>query len=177
MAYTPTTWTAGTTPCSKANMDNLETQYGLALDDYATINSATASDTLKHSNDALKSATTTSYVKVKEILLVHPMPACRVKFDLYTDGGAYAAFGKIYKNGIAIGTERSTNNTETTTFSEDFADFVATDLIQVYAKRTPTAVAYVQNFRLYYNRGISQCHDWVLGTALEVGFTETNQDP
>lgn len=132
----------------------------------------TPSENLKNSNDTQKYTHSQTYVKLKEIKLNQDLPACRIKFDL--EGHSYVgeqyAYARIYKNGVAIGTERSvymgaTGATTSATFSEDFTGFVKGDLIQLYAY-TPgdgNAYAAVRNFRLYYDVGL--------------GISTTNQDP
>lgn len=123
------------------------------------------SDTLVHSNDAEKSHTGDVYTKIKEIKLNAELPAIRVKFDLKSNNNSqYWAKGTIYKNGVAIGTERSILSLSYSTFSEDFTGFTKGDLLQVYARNTGAGyTAYVQNLRIYY--------DETTRTA------PTNQDP
>ena len=98
------------------------------------------------SADTEGSTTSTSYVKVKEIQLMGMKGALRVAFSQKSSTTA-DSYTRIYKNGSAIGTERLKNDTNYTTFTEDFSGLEVGDKIQLYAKRV-TANCYYQNFRL-----------------------------
>lgn len=130
-------------------------------DQHATI----ASDTLKHSNDAEKETGEDPYTKIKEMALNAPLSACRLKFDLIKVGVAGAAFAKIYKNGVAIGTERTATETYVT-HSEDFTDWLKDDLIQIYARMPSpsTMTPKVKNMRICYTEATER-------------VAPTNQDP
>ena len=108
------------------------------------------SETLRNSNDTERNINSLTYTKLKEIKLGFGLAKCRIKFDLRAST-PYDVYAKIYKNGVAIGTERTPNSTTYQTFTEDFSDFAANDLIQLYARKTGDAVVYVRNFRLYYD--------------------------
>lgn len=56
-----------------------------------------------------------------------------VTFNLRSSSWSATAYARIYKNGVAFGTERSTSSTSNVGFSEDLT-FAAWDLIQVYMK-------------------------------------------
>lgn len=136
------------------------------------------SDTLENSNDAEKTTNQASYTKIKECKLNEALSVCRIKFDLkFTINTAYA---KIYKNGVAIGTEQSDVTGSWATKTEDFAGFAKDDLIQVYGKAAATGVSHVQNFRFYYNRPITSIGGHTLTTPLTItdsAISVTNQDP
>lgn len=96
----------------------------------------TASDTAVITNATERSASDdTSYTKLKELTITN-IPASnsvRIKFD-GKHTGAGSGNMKLYKNGVAVGTEQTTTGTYQT-FSEDFTDeFVNGDTIQVYYK-------------------------------------------
>lgn len=106
-----------------------------------------ASDVLQHSNDAVNEHTETAYTKVKEIITAIK-GTYRVKFDMSTslqnDG-----FGRVYKNGVAHGTEQQTTQESTyETWSEDL-EFDVGDLIQLYSKNAGIYDVRTRNFRLY----------------------------
>lgn len=106
-----------------------------------------ASETLMASANTFRSTISATYVKLKEIKTnltgVH-----RVKFDLCSNG-SYLAYGRIYKNGVAFGTEQSHNASETfATFTEDLT-FGGGDLIQLYVKVAGGIEGWIQNFRIY----------------------------
>ncbi len=111
---------------------------------------ASASDTLQASADTERNKSNDdTYTKVKEIKTMVG-GVIRVKFD----GESVNANGyiRIYKNGIAFGTEQNPGQGSYTTYSEDLF-FIAGDLIQIYYKTFNLASdIYVKNFRLYYTK-------------------------
>lgn len=109
--------------------------------------SISASDTLLLSADTERSSAETTYTKIKEIK-TYCAGAHRVKFDLKTAGAGDVVNGKIYKNGVALGTEQSDDTGSYVTKSEDLT-FAAGDLIQLYIKKVDAANVYVQNLRVY----------------------------
>ncbi len=87
-----------------------------------------------------------SYTKVKEIL-VGFAGTFRITFDLRSSSAGYTAYGRVYKNGAASGTARSTNNTSLVTYSQDISSFAAGDKIQVYIYSNG-GTAYAANFKV-----------------------------
>jgi len=121
------------------------------------------SDNLRHSNDAQKDTVLLAYVKLKEILLDRPLDNCRIKFDLNRNA-SFDAYGRIYKNGVAIGTERHTGAADGWfTYSEDLAGWLTGDLIQIYGYTTGGTCS-TRNMRFYYDN-------------IPVPQAPTNQDP
>lgn len=88
----------------------------------------------------------TGYVKVAEFYMPRA-GTITTKILLATNNMSYAAYGRIYKNSIAVGTERSTTQTSVAspaTFSEDIT-VAETDLIQLYMKTADASyIAYGQ---------------------------------
>jgi len=103
------------------------------------------SDILRHSNDTEKITDAGSYVKVKEIFN-NISGIWRVKFDMKALSGV-TAYGRIYRDGTAYGTERSTTSTSYVTFTQDLR-FDVTDRIQLFLRSSGYA-SYASNFRLY----------------------------
>ncbi len=128
---------------------------GLTTFAYMTKRSYSAGDDVIISNDAAStsSSTASSYTKHKEIRLsdlVKATPTFRIKFTLATENINSTAYGKIYKNGSPVGTERSTTSTSGVTYSEDIV-FAAGDLVQVYAYASQAITdrqAVISNFRI-----------------------------
>jgi hypothetical protein len=59
------------------------------------------------------------------------------------------AYGRIYRNGSAVGTERSTSSETDVVFSQDISGWTAGDMVQIYAKAVGSyAVAYISNVYL-----------------------------
>ena len=99
----------------------------------------------------------TTYLKDKEITFNEVSGDITVKFDLKDDNGAGGCYGKIYKNGVAVGTERQETNGNWTTYSENFS--VATgNKIQLYTKYDNAGGGIgglLRNFRLYYAKALT----------------------
>jgi len=126
------------------------------------------SDTVKNSNDSAKYTNSTTYVKLKEIKINEQIEGCRVWFTISTPNATYWAYGKIYKNGSPIGTERSTNSVSGQEFSEDFAsiDLQPNDLLQLYCHCDPSGQVATSRFRIGYEID-----------PTSVTKSTTNQDP
>jgi hypothetical protein len=77
-----------------------------------------------------RSTGSTSYAKVKELDPLTRGGAVHIVFTLRSTEGV--VYGKLYKNGVAIGTERQVNGTSES-FGETFTTVVG-DVWQVYAK-------------------------------------------
>ena len=106
------------------------------------------SNTLRHSIDAEENGQDTDYVEVKSF-------KCglsgwyRIKFDLKSSNASYTGYGRIYKDGIAFGTEQAQNGVDYVTKSEDLY-IPAGSLISLYVKVSSGSYYWlVQNFRVY----------------------------
>jgi len=124
-------------------------------DVHVVTNDFKPSDVLRKSDDTEQTTMATSYVKMKEIVFYPDGPfgkaELRIKFDLKAAAGE-GAYGRIYKNGYAIGTERATGSTEYVTYTEDLKGWVVGDHIELWAHAglgTIPPGAYVRNFRVY----------------------------
>lgn len=144
-----------------------------------------ASATLQHSNDTSKGFTgVTTYTKKKEIKLTEAVAgSVRIKFTFTGNGYSNEVYGRIYKNGVALGTEQiHGNNPNPEEASEDFSSisWQVNDLLQVYCKETahPASPA-VSNFRIYYDYDLLSVRGTTLTTAVVGSHTlsATNQDP
>ena len=79
----------------------------------------------------------------------------RVKFDIKSEGEP-TIHGQIYKNGTAIGTDRSTTSSSYVTYSEDISGIKVGDVIQLYVWcTTGWANVWHQNFRIYGTPSLS----------------------
>jgi len=72
----------------------------------------------------------------------------RIKFDILSGDGT-PVYGRIYKNGVAVGTEQSTTSTTYVTKSEDISGFEANDKIQLYIRGGASSGNKIRNFRFY----------------------------
>lgn len=120
----------------------------------------TAGSTMIISSDLEKQTTASSGstpTVLKEIRLARG-GTVTVKFTLRAAGGGTTGKGRIYKNGVAFGTERDIVAVATTEFTENLT-FAAGDLVQLYVWWTAGTAVYGSNFRLYSaNGGFT---DWV----------------
>jgi hypothetical protein len=91
-------------------------------------------------SETMNTASTT-FAMVKEIQLINGGGTIRVSFDLHSPGTGIAAYGRIYKNGVAIGTLRSVSAYTSVTYAEDFT-FDDGDYIQLYLKALSGYVAH-----------------------------------
>lgn len=126
-----------TTPLMTALRDNVAaTAEGSSGAPAVTPNSCTthvaAAGAIVVASNADQSVSTTSTTYVKLIELIIPYGGeFRIDFDL--DGNAIAnGYARIYRNGTAVGTERSTANPAS--FSEDISGWSSGDLLQLYLK-------------------------------------------
>lgn len=92
---------------------------------------------------------TTTYTKVKEVR-VGDAGTITVDFTLKNTVFGGTQYGRIYKNGVAVGTERSVGGTTTTTFSENITVAVG-DLIQLYSKYAGSSGGQLYDFKFKSN--------------------------
>jgi len=111
---------------------------------------ASASDVLRDSNDSIESLGSGAYAKIKDI---GPVPegvlsgTLRIKFAM-NETATGSSYGRIYRNGVAVGTERSTAGASYTTWSEDIAGWTTGDTIELWGIHD-TGDGNVKEFRVY----------------------------
>lgn len=103
-------------------------------------------------HDAEASTGATSYTKLKTITIganLDTNTMLRLTFDLRlnTTGPPYA-YGRIYRNGVAVGVARSTSSGSYVTYQEDITGWSAGDTIELWAYTSSGYTAYVRNFRI-----------------------------
>jgi hypothetical protein len=115
----------------------------------------TLGDTLICSSDDVTTTSyTDSYAKAKEILLAKG-GSLRIKFDMKRQavGGdeTNIAYARIYKNGVAVGTEQTETSESYVTKSEDITAWEKGDLLQLYIHglSSPQTQCSVCNLRVY----------------------------
>ena len=126
-------------------------------DNFVALAEGELSDDLLGSDDAEEFSSSDTYVKLKELTLTvgnavknkDNIPL-RIKFDLKgsVDNAQYV-YGRIYRNGSAVGIEQSREWMTYATKSEDIVGWSTGDKIQLYVKRAGTETGYYQNFRVY----------------------------
>lgn len=127
------------------NLKSLPLLNGIALQKKSFI----ASNALILENTEIRTESGTTYVLKYEFQIGSP-GTFRIKFDIKSEVYDEDVYGRIYINGIAVGTERYTTNQTFETFSENIAGINEGDKIQLYIKRgyQPNTCS-AQNFRLY----------------------------
>jgi len=116
-----------------------------------------ASDNLKKSADTERQFSgSSSTPELKKSIIVMETGVMRITFDLKVSNvSGHSGYGRIYKNGVAFGTQRN-NNTDTNyhTYTEDLS-FVKGDFVQLYIWNSTTEggyYTYCKNFRIYYDQ-------------------------
>ncbi len=125
----------------------------------------TASDVLMNSDDSEEYKYALEYEVQKEfdpiLLNLHSNDSeFRIKFDLKTSAVSNSVHGRIYRNGVAVGTERTTSLDTYTTYSEDISGWSEDDLIQLYTLGSMGILPYVQNFRVYGDIEYKSIYSW-----------------
>ena len=121
---------------------------------HGLLNKYELSDDVLHSHDAVVDTSNGTYTILKSITIntLHNTPeTIRISFSMWS-GSATAgkeAYGKIYKNGAPVGTERINGTTSLVTYTEDLS-FANGDVIELYAYNAEDFLmeTYVSNFRV-----------------------------
>lgn len=114
------------------------------------------SDNLRASNDTENSTKSTSYVKLLS-LTFDPLPDwsvttshLRLKFSLKAGNPFQWSYGKIYRNGVAVGSEVYEDDGNWQLFSVDIDGWNVGDTIELWVRTSNDAVsAYCKNLRGY----------------------------
>jgi hypothetical protein len=111
---------------------------------------AVASDTLRGSLGNEVGTQSTTYVKKKQFT-INASGTFRIKFTLRTNNSDYHVYGRVYKNGVAFGTERSMQSATGVEYSEDLA-FNAGDTCEIWIRyQNASYWGYVSSFRIYFD--------------------------
>jgi len=142
------------------------------------------SDAVRNANDAEKSTTSTTPVKVKEMRFNEYAPKIFVYFQLRSGDGVHYAYAQIYLNGVPIGTLRQNNSPNYIGYDEILGPFYAGDLLQIYAwVEAGNTGAYVRYMRLCYSYGVTHFYNKRLASPMffsedyQTVISVTNQDP
>lgn len=104
-----------------------------------------------YSDSGAAPASSTNYVKQKE-LYIPRAGTYKVYMQIKTNNASYTAYGRIYVNGVARGTQRSTTSTTGEGYYEDIT-VNAGDRIQIYGRTgTATGTMTLTQSGLYANR-------------------------
>lgn len=111
-------------------------------------------DILANQNDAEKDMfANTSYLLAKETI-IGKGGTLRISFEIKSSLNPYYGKAQIYRNGSAVGTERTKVDTSYGTYTEDISGWTAGDAVQIYAKNEGSGIhTYIKNFRIYILKG------------------------
>lgn len=129
------------------------------------------SGTARNTNETERTNSEDVYTLIKQVSLSESINAVRIKFTLATSSALRPAYGRIYRNGAAIGTERVTDEELGEEFSEDFTglDWEAGDLIQIYAYiQSGIGHVTVSDMQFCYDRAIIGLGGWTLVTGIPI---------
>ena len=109
-----------------------------------------AGDFLITSADTERNTASTDYVKLKSIQIFRA-GTLRIKFELKESYTVRTAYGRVYRNGNAVGAEQTTSGAAAYVLkSEDISGWSIDDTCELWAKiNNSTDKAYVKEFRLY----------------------------
>lgn len=111
-----------------------------------------ASGSLRHSHNAIASGNFEEYFKLKTFTFQYEVVGtATVKFNAKNNTSGTTNYAQIYKNGIAIGTERAVTTTGMTTFVEDITlSLEPGGTIELWGKTSGITIL-VENFQIYYD--------------------------
>ncbi len=85
----------------------------------------------------------------------------RISFEMKTSNVGNVVYGRIYRNGVAVGTERSTTLISYTTYSQDITGWSEGDTIQLYTYAGSMGIRpYVQEFLVYGDIEYKSIYSW-----------------
>ena len=116
---------------------------------------AIPSDDLVFSNDTSRNTTSTTYVKLKEIA-VYLNVNLRICWEYWNGSTPGTVYTKLYINGVAVGSEKSTTSGVAVPVSED-VEINNGDLLQIYGKVsvTDSPNCYISNMRINFIEYVS----------------------
>jgi len=100
--------------------------------------SASAGDNVIASNPRYRQISSTNYTKAYGCKVVGYAGTfrCHMKISIYDSSNT--AYGKIYRNGAAVGSEHSTTSTSGVEFSDDISGWSSGDNVELYVKTSGT---------------------------------------
>lgn len=134
----------------------LETQGSGANPQWTDITDITVSagDSLVLYSGCFGTTGSSTYIKQLEVMVPYS-GTYRISFGL-RKLSAQDVYGKIYRNGVAVGTERGPIGWTWTEFSEDISGWTKGDLLQIYTtNKINTDGVHVGNLRVMADKGIT----------------------
>lgn len=97
-----------------------------------------------------RNTTSATYVECSSQIKLKQSGTIRISFNLWVSNSSSTGYGIIYKNGIAVGTERSRTSTAAANFIEDVS-FSSGDIFTIWAKNSGGYITYIANFEISCN--------------------------
>lgn len=113
-----------------------------------------ASANVRNSHDAaITTFSHAAYTKKKTITLTNGLIGnWRVLFDILSTNGIATVVGRVYRNGVALGSQQTTTSATYVTKSEDLTQNCSPgDTIELWAYGLASAAASIRNFRIAYD--------------------------
>lgn len=110
-----------------------------------TMQATSSANTIAAANTE-RSTSSTSYIKIKEFE-IEVGGIYRFTWDLKSSANGVTANGRIYRNGVAVGTEKSEANGTYASQTDDVSGWTAGDNAELYIK-TQSGTVSVRNFTL-----------------------------
>lgn len=109
-------------------------------------NTYTAGTYVLASANTERTTTSSTYAKIKEFY-ISSAGTIRVSMELKAaNPGTNNAYGRVYRNGSAVGVENVRGDAAYATFTDDVSGWATGDLLQVYTKNLNNAdLAYIKN--------------------------------
>lgn len=128
-----------------------------------SIDSKRITDQVRASEDLLASANTERATLTEQVftlrksITISQSGQYRIKFDLgNSSAGVGTITGRIYKNGVAVGTSRAQSSDTYATYTEDISNWTAGDLCQLYTTQSAAATAHkCRNFQIFGVQGFA----------------------
>jgi hypothetical protein len=98
-----------------------------------------AGDYMLHSNPTEVRKTASSYTLVKQSKIAQG-GTLRISFTMNASSTVQTAYGRVYRNGVPVGTERSVYGNTPVTFTEDISGWSPGDTVEVWGKATGSDV-------------------------------------
>jgi hypothetical protein len=110
-------------------------------------------DQIYHAHDAVVTTTSAAYIKTKTVTLGNiPNSTLRIYFN--GSNSAVNAFGyfRIYRNGVAVGTQRQTNTSSPYSGSESIAGWSVGDTLELWMHCDGTNLCTASAFRILFEQ-------------------------
>jgi hypothetical protein len=120
---------------------------------HTLVGSSDANDLIDHCTDE-ESTTSVNYIKKKDVLYNDEDGTITVTFEIWNPTNDGNVVGAIFVNDVLAGTERTTNQPDAQTYTEDIAVETG-DHVQLYIKKTTGTSCYCDNFKLYYKKQLT----------------------